>query len=119
MTTPFADVLTSPEQLRAIYRAPTKVVAEKKLDHVPPWVRVAIEASRFAFLATADAEGRATVSPKGGRDGFAVLLDERHLAIPDYPGNNLTDSLRNIIVQPPHRADLPGAGPQRDDPRRR
>ena len=72
LTTPFSDVLTSTEQLRALYRAPTKVVAEKKLDHLPPWVRVAIEASRFAFVATADAEGRATVSPKGGRDGFAV-----------------------------------------------
>ena len=100
MTTPFADVLTSTEQLRAIYRAPSKVVAEKKLDHLPPWVRVAIEASRFAFVATADAEGRATVSPKGGRDGFAVVLDEHRLAIPDYPGNNLTDSLRNIIANP-------------------
>jgi len=51
-------------------------------------------------VATADAEGRATVSPKGGRDGFAVLLDERHLAIPDYPGKNLTDSLRNITRTP-------------------
>jgi PPOX class probable FMN-dependent enzyme len=99
-TIPFAGVVTSVEQLRTIYRAPSKLVAEKKMDHVPPWVRVAIEASRFAFIATADAEGRATVSPKGGADGFAVLLDDRHLAIPDYPGNNLNDSLRNIIVNP-------------------
>jgi PPOX class probable FMN-dependent enzyme len=55
---------------------------------------------RFAFVATADADGRATGSPKGGRDGFATLLDDRHLAIPDYPGNNLNDSLRNIIANP-------------------
>ena len=54
---PYADVLTSVEQLRAIYRQPTRLVAEKKLDHVPPWMRVAIEASRFAFVATADAAG--------------------------------------------------------------
>ena len=99
-TVPYADVVTSVEQLRTIYRPPTKLVAEKKLDHVPPWMRVAIEASRFAFVATADAAGRATVSPKGGADGFAVLLDERHLVIPDYPGNNLNDSLRNIIENP-------------------
>lgn len=100
MTTPFRHVVTSTEQLRTIYRPPTKLVAEKKLDHVPPWVRVTIEASRFAFVATADADGRATVSPKGGRDGFATLLDDRHLVIPDYPGNNLNDSLRNIIANP-------------------
>ena len=29
-----------------------------------------------------------------------MLLDERHLVIPDYPGNNLNDSLRNIIENP-------------------
>ena len=71
-TVPYADVVTSVEQLRTIYRPPTKLVAEKKLDHVPPWIRVAIEASRFAFVATADADGpgdgvaegrRATGSP--------------------------------------------------------
>lgn len=100
MNIPFADVLTSPDQLRTIYHPPAKRTAEKKLDHVPPWVRVSIEASRFAFLATSDAEGRATVSPRGGRDGFAVLLDDRHLVIPDYPGNNLNDSLHNIIANP-------------------
>jgi PPOX class probable FMN-dependent enzyme len=99
-TTPFADVVTSVEQLRTIYRRPTKLVAGKKLDHVPPWMRVAIEAARFAFVATADGSGRSTVSPKGGADGFAVLLDDRHLVIPDYPGNNLNDSLRNIIANP-------------------
>jgi uncharacterized protein len=52
------------------------------------------------FLATADAEGRPTVSPKGGRDGFVVVLDEHRVAIPDYAGNNLIDGLRNIVANP-------------------
>ena len=29
-----------------------------------------------------------------------MVLDEHRLAIPDYPGNNLTDSLRNIVANP-------------------
>ncbi len=40
------------------------------------------------------------MSPRGGNDGFVVVLDDRHLAIPDYPGNNLTDSLTNIVNNP-------------------
>lgn len=100
MPTPFADVVTSIDELRTLYRPPTKLVAEKKLDHLPPWVRVAIEASRFVFVATADADGRATVSPKGGQEGFVVVLDEQRLAIPDYPGNNLLDSLEHIVENP-------------------
>lgn len=89
--------LTSVDELRALYRKPVKEVAEKKLGDLPPWIRATIEASRFAFLATAGRGGAVTVSPRGGTDGFVVVLDDRHLALPDYPGNNLTDSLTNIV----------------------
>ena len=59
------------------------------------------------------------MSPKGGRDGFAMVLDERHLAIPDYPGNNLNDSLRNIVDNPHVGLIFLDPRAQRDDPRRR
>lgn len=97
---PFAHTLTSAGQLRELYRPPVKVVAEKKVARIEPWARVFIEAARFVFVATADRAGNATVSPKGGSDGFVVLLDEQRLAVPDYPGNNLLDSLHNIIENP-------------------
>jgi PPOX class probable FMN-dependent enzyme len=97
---PFDDVLTSVDQLRALYRPPIKEVAEKKSDRVAPWARAFIEAAPFAFIATSDREGRTTVSPKGGAAGFVTVLDERRLAIPDYPGNNLIDSLQNLIDNP-------------------
>jgi PPOX class probable FMN-dependent enzyme len=97
---PFTNVVTSNEQLRTLYRSPVPLVAEKKMDHIPGWIRVAIEASRFVFVATANRAGHTTVSPKGGRDGFVVVLDEHRLAIPDYPGNNLIDGLRNIVENP-------------------
>ena len=92
--------MTSLDELRTLYRPPTKLVAEKKLDHLPAWIRATIAASRFAFVATAGPDGAVTVSPRGGTDGFVAVLDDRHLAIPDYPGNNLTDSLRNIVRNP-------------------
>jgi uncharacterized protein len=96
--TRFTGVIASVDDLANHYRPPTERTANKKLDHLPPWIRATIEASRFAFVATATAEGAVTVSPRGGEDGFVVTLDDHTLALPDYPGNNLTDSLRNVIA---------------------
>jgi PPOX class probable FMN-dependent enzyme len=97
---PFTDTIDTVGELRQLYRPPTKLVAEKKLDHVAPWARAMIAAARFVFVATADAHGRATVSPKGGTPGFVRVTDELHLAVPDFAGNNLLDSLENIVENP-------------------
>jgi hypothetical protein len=97
---PFPDTIDSVSGPRGLYRTPVKTVAEKKLDHLEPWATAMIEAARFAFMSTADRDGRPTVSPKGGTTGFVSVLDERHLVLPDYPGNNLLDSLENIVENP-------------------
>ena len=97
---PFTDTIESVEGLRQLYRQPTELVAEKKLDHIAPWARAMVGAARFVFLATADGDGRTTVSPKGGTPGFVRVLDEHHVAIPDFAGNNLLDSLENIVANP-------------------
>jgi len=39
-------------------------------------------------------------SPKGDPAGFVTILDNRTLAIPDRPGNNRIDNLRNIVTDP-------------------
>ncbi len=97
---PFRDVISSIEGLRDLYRTPPQEIIDKKFDELPAWARVFIEASPFVFLATADAAGRPTVSPKGGEPGFVTVLDPRRLAIPDYPGNNLLDGLTNLVENP-------------------
>jgi len=61
-------------------------------------VREWIGASPLVFLATADAEGRCDVSPRGGPPGWVRVIDESRLAMPDAPGNRRADSLRNIIA---------------------
>lgn len=109
----FRGVIASADELRRHYRPPAKSTAEKKLDLLPPWIQTTIAASRFVVLATAGSDGAVTVSPRGGSDGFVTVLDERTLAMPDYPGNNLTDSLRNIIANP--RAGLIFVIPGRDE----
>ena len=51
------------------------------------------------MLATA-APRRCDCSPRGGPPGFARVLDERQLAIPDYTGNRRQDSHVNLLENP-------------------
>jgi PPOX class probable FMN-dependent enzyme len=75
-------------------------VRTKKRDHLDDGLRAILGASPFLLLATADGHGRCDVSPRGGPPGFVKPIDDRHVAIPDLNGNNLLDSLRNIVTNP-------------------
>jgi uncharacterized protein len=55
-----------------------------------------VAACDFFFLATVDAEGKPTVSYKGGAPGFVRLLDAKTLAFPGYDGNGMFLSAGNI-----------------------
>ena len=95
-----SDHVATVEQLRELYRAPSAAVTAKKADRVGPETRSRLEASPFVLLATADAEGACDVSPRGGPPGLVAVIDERTVAIPDLGGNNLIDSLTNIVANP-------------------
>lgn len=86
--------------LQALYREPLPRVVSKKRPSIDAGFREVLAASPFVLLATADAEGRCDVSPRGGPPGFVRALDDHRLAIPDLNGNNLVDSLRNIVDNP-------------------
>ena len=112
VSTPFDDVVTDPARLAELYRPPHGLVLRKKIDHVDDGARALIAASPFALLSTADADGRCTVSPRGGEPGFVQVLDPHRIAVPDFPGNNLLDSHRHLLTNP-HAALLfllPGRG---------
>ncbi|MCW2829841.1 MAG: pyridoxamine 5-phosphate oxidase [Aeromicrobium sp.] len=59
-----------------------------------------LAASPFYFVATSDAAGRADVSPKGDPAGFALVIDDTTVAIPERPGNRRADGFRNILQNP-------------------
>ena len=88
------------DQLASLYAAPADRVRTKKRDRIDDGLAAVLAVSPFALLATADADGRCDVSPRGGPPGFVNVLDDRHVAIPDLNGNNLVDSLRNIVANP-------------------
>ncbi|MFZ5670338.1 MAG: MSMEG_1061 family FMN-dependent PPOX-type flavoprotein [Pseudomonadota bacterium] len=85
------------DDLDRIYGQPKPTTKAKSLDHIDRWGRRFLALSPFCVIAAADAEGRQDVSPRGGEPGFARVVDDRTLMLPDRPGNNRLDTLRNLV----------------------
>ena len=93
-------IVTTADMLASLYDAPTERVIKKELDHVDALGRAFIAASPFAVLATAGAHGL-DCSPKGDKPGFVHVSDDgKTLMIPDRPGNNRIDGLKNLVEDP-------------------
>jgi predicted pyridoxine 5'-phosphate oxidase superfamily flavin-nucleotide-binding protein len=52
------------------------------------------------FIATWHPGGGADASHRGGRPGFVRVLDDQTLEFPDYPGNNMFNTLGNLVGHP-------------------
>ncbi len=87
-------------ELRETYRPPAPRAAQKVLDRLDEHSRKFIELSPFCVLSTTNEEGQPDASPRGDPPGFVRVLDERTLLLPDRPGNNQVDSLRNVVENP-------------------
>jgi PPOX class probable FMN-dependent enzyme len=88
------------EELRALYKSPGDGAVRKELPRLDGHCRSFIAKSPFVLIGSSDGNGNADVTPKGDRPGFAAILDDNNIAIPDRPGNNRLDTLENIIVNP-------------------
>jgi PPOX class probable FMN-dependent enzyme len=92
-------LITSLEQLEALYGERNPAAVVKEIDHINGSYRQLIEAAPFVAVATSGPDGL-DCSPKGDPRGFVRILDDKTLAIPDRPGNNRIDGFRNIISDP-------------------
>lgn len=99
--------------LRARFRPPSDRAANKSHPIIDEGSARFISRSPFVLVATADRAGNCDVSPRGGPPGFAVVLDERHVALPDLNGNNRLDSYSNVVDNP--HAGLLFIVPGKDD----
>lgn len=97
---PFGKPVESPGEIQALYGEPLPRAQMKEIAALDGHCRSFIAHSPLVMLATADAQGRLDVSPKGGPAGFVQVLGDRHLAIPDAPGNRRIDSFRNLFENP-------------------
>ncbi len=92
------DEVTTEAQIRSVITTQFQSQTDKILDHIDDFIRLWIERSPFVTIATHDAQGRVDVAPKGDPAGFVKVLDARHLAIPDRPGNHRYDTFANILA---------------------
>lgn len=92
--------ITSAEELRALLGEPNSHAANKVRRVLHELDRQWLAASPFCLVATAGADGSCDVSPKGDPSGFALVLDETTVAIPERPGNRRADGFHNILTNP-------------------
>ena len=95
-----AVTVTTAEELHALVGEPTPRARDKVRPVLHPVDRAWIAASPFVLVATSDADGRCTVSPKGDPAGAVLVLDESTLAIPDRPGNRRVDGWHDVLENP-------------------
>lgn len=94
------DFISDETELRAVLGTPAPRTRDKVRDCLDPLDRAWLAASPFCLLATADADGRCDVSPKGDPPGFAVVIDDTTIALPERPGNRRADGYLNILANP-------------------
>ena len=85
------------DDLDRIYGQPHPTTRAKSLDHIDKYGRRFLALSPFCVISAAGADGTMDVSPRGGEPGFVQVEDERTVMLPDRPGNNRLDTLRNLV----------------------
>lgn len=108
------DVVTTIDDVYRDMRRPYVSQTSKFIDRIDHHIRAWIEQSTFLTMATVDGRGNMDVSPKGDPAGFAKILDDKTLAIPDRPGNHRYDGFQNImetgriglVFLVPHRTEV-------------
>jgi PPOX class probable FMN-dependent enzyme len=92
--------VTSLDELRAIVGEVNPRAAAKVRPALVDLDREWLASSPFCLLATSDRDGNLDVSPKGDPAGFAYVVDDTTVAVPDRPGNKRVDGFLNILENP-------------------
>ena len=85
--------------LEAIYGQPHDRAVRKQIAFLNEDYQAMVRASPLIIISSVGPEGM-DGSPRGDAPGFVRIIDERTLAIPDRPGNNRIDTLRNVVLDP-------------------
>ena len=93
-----AYTVTSLDDLVKIYAKPLPNIAAKETDHITEVGRAFI---RHRLPGARHLErDQHRLFTQGRCAGFVQLLDDRTLLIPDRPGNNRIDGMKNLLVNP-------------------
>ena len=89
--------ITTHAELLSLYAAPQERALKKELPALDRHCRDFIALSPFVVLSTGSAGHELDASPRGGEPGFVKVTEAGELLLPDWPGNNRLDSLKNIV----------------------
>ncbi len=95
-----SGIVTSIDDVSAVVGSPLPHIVAKVRDNLDDICRMFIAKSPFCLIASSNPEGAIDVSPKGDPPGFVQILDDKHLAIPDRPGNRKIDTFHNLFKDP-------------------
>ena len=95
-----SEVIETEETLRSKFSAVHPLAVTKSRPALDKYSRQFISLSPFLVISTADADGKADLSPRGDPPGFVQMLDDRTILVPDRPGNNRLDTMANITANP-------------------
>jgi uncharacterized protein len=98
--TPFNDIVTSEQELRAMLGEPAPRSVLKERSTLDAHFRAYLALSPFVLMATSGTDGTCDVSPKGDAPGFVLVLDDHRIVIPDRPGNKRFDGMKNLMTNP-------------------
>ncbi|RNB92025.1 pyridoxamine 5'-phosphate oxidase family protein [Brevibacillus fluminis] len=96
----FKETVSTEEELRSMLGYPSELVQNKVIHYLDEHCRDFIAKSPFLAISTSDHQGLCDVSPRGDSPGFVLVLDDKHLVIPERPGNRRIDSMKNILSNP-------------------
>ncbi len=85
--------------LEAIYGQPHERAVRKQIGFLNEDYQTMVRLSPLVIVSSICADGLDN-SPRGDKPGFVRIIDERTLALPDRPGNNRIDTLRNVLHDP-------------------
>ncbi|MBN8939807.1 MAG: pyridoxamine 5'-phosphate oxidase family protein [Rhizobiales bacterium] len=91
--------ITATEELRQAYAEPAEMVRKKILARLDAHARRFIALSPFLTIASSNGHGT-DCSPRGDEPGFVHVADDTTLLLPDRRGNNLLDTLQNVLAKP-------------------
>ncbi|MFN0160390.1 MAG: pyridoxamine 5'-phosphate oxidase family protein [Burkholderiales bacterium] len=91
-------MITNTKELRELYAAATGRALAKQLGQLDVHCRRFVGLSPFVVIASDGGALQLDASPRGGEPGFVKVHDDKTLLIPDAQGNNLLDTLTNILA---------------------
>ena len=87
------------EAVRERHPRPMTRSSGKVLRRLDVHCRTILQHATFCIIGTQGPDG-ADVSPRGDPAGFALVLDDTHLLLPDRIGNNWFDCYANLFANP-------------------